>query len=171
MIVAGVFLSLSRATISAPTSVKASAKLAWLDRITTTKEVEFRLRHAEISLCDANLGDDLYLMGWAKDGLEEQQIVRDVTDADCGNDMIDALPRVMALRGTPLDKVILRDVDLRACRFAGARGLDKLTLDGRIEFPRAPYTGRLMIADEYFWRCRKSPGLGRPARGAGCSTS
>jgi len=135
MVVAGPFLSLSRATIKSRLSVEASAKLAWLDGITAEKEVSFRLRFAEVSMCDANLADDTYI------------------------------EHLLTLAGTPLSKVIIRHVDLRACRFTGARDLPSLTLDDRVELPRAPRTGRLMILDEFLWRKEKKPNRARP-RGA-----
>jgi uncharacterized protein YjbI with pentapeptide repeats len=89
-------------------------------------------------------------------------------------------PRVLSLRGARVAQLTLSRVDLRACQFARAHGLDELTLD-QVEFARPPrgwhgwhwirwrplrWTSRRVIAEERQWRATQ------PARyGAGWDTA
>ena len=72
--------------------------------------------------------------------------------------------RVVSLRRAKVAKLTLSDLDLSACRFAGAHGLDGLRLD-RARFADPPagwhtspagwrgrYTHRLTVAEEHLWR-------------------
>jgi uncharacterized protein YjbI with pentapeptide repeats len=80
-------------------------------------------------------------------------------------------PRVLSLRGARVASLTLSAVDLEACRFAGAYGLDDLGLE-RAEFPWPPggwrwvrwwpvrWTRRQTIAEEHHWRARGGHGSG-----------
>jgi hypothetical protein len=78
----------------------------------------------------------------------------------------DWTPAVMSVRGTDLAPLLLADVDLRWCRFAGARHLDALRTDGHSPVHSPPagwhtgrawpvlwrWTNRQVIAEEHAWR-------------------
>jgi uncharacterized protein YjbI with pentapeptide repeats len=75
-------------------------------------------------------------------------------------------PRVLSLRGSDVRNLALSNVDLRACRFAGARNLDQLRLEGTIDLAESPagwwagralpplsrWTRRRTLAEEHRWR-------------------
>jgi hypothetical protein len=75
-------------------------------------------------------------------------------------------PRILSARGCDLQQLVLSDVDLRACRFAGVHNLDKLRLEGAVDFPDRPlgwhcgwtipplwrWTRRQTLAEEHRWR-------------------
>jgi uncharacterized protein YjbI with pentapeptide repeats len=75
------------------------------------------------------------------------------------------IPRVVSLLGARVAELTLSGVDLRACRFRGAHGLDRLQLEQVVfaETPRGWYrtaswpffrrwTRRLAVAEEHRWR-------------------
>jgi hypothetical protein len=81
----------------------------------------------------------------------------------------DARPRVMSLRQANVEHLALGNVDLRACRFFGAHGLDELRIEAGCEFDKPPdgwrhqtlrgeyvwrYTRRRTLAEEHRWRER-----------------
>jgi uncharacterized protein YjbI with pentapeptide repeats len=76
-------------------------------------------------------------------------------------------PRLVSLRRANVGNLVVSDVDLRACRFAGAHNLDQLRFEGNIEWPnslegwswktrplglRRPRVRRRTIAEEHGWR-------------------
>jgi uncharacterized protein YjbI with pentapeptide repeats len=71
-----------------------------------------------------------------------------------------ASPRILSVAETDLSNVTFADVDLRACRFVGARGLETLRVE-RPMFPVTPsggrWTRRLAVADEYDLRRWRAP--------------
>jgi hypothetical protein len=93
-----------------------------------------------------------------------------LTDADYEEQTI---PRVVSLLGARVAELALSGVDLRACRFRGAHGLDGLRLE-QVLFAETPrgwhrtarwpfwlrWTRRLAVAEEHRWRAvgRAAPG-------------
>lgn len=83
----------------------------------------------------------------------------------------DSIPaKIVSLQGTDVSKLLLVDVDLRSCRFAGAMHLDQIRLEGECQFSTSPrgfhYAGwritrwsqRRVLAEEVEWRAsRPSP--------------
>ncbi|WP_110554892.1 pentapeptide repeat-containing protein [Actinocorallia populi] len=70
--------------------------------------------------------------------------------------------RMVSLRGADVERLVLTDVDLSACRFAGIHRLDEIVLDGRCVFAWDPSGDRQVLAEEHHWRA----GLGgRAGRG------
>jgi uncharacterized protein YjbI with pentapeptide repeats len=77
-----------------------------------------------------------------------------------------ARPRLLSLRGSDLRNLVLSNVDLRACRFAGAHNLDQLRLEATIDLADRPsglrvgsalpplwhWTRRRTLAEEHRWR-------------------
>ena len=82
-------------------------------------------------------------------------------------------PRLLSMRRTKVANLSITGVDLRACRFEGAHGLDRLRLEG-VRFAEAPWgwqrnkrwrvptrwTRRLAIAEEHQWRAERAGAMG-----------
>jgi hypothetical protein len=67
-------------------------------------------------------------------------------------------PRLVSLRMTDVEGLLLADIDLRACRFINAHNLDRLRLESGCQFAHPP--GRLLsrqtvIAEEQRWRAQE----------------
>ncbi|WP_161630730.1 pentapeptide repeat-containing protein [Amycolatopsis decaplanina] len=81
------------------------------------------------------------------------------------------VPGLTSLEGTDVSELLLTDVDMRWCRFAGAHHLDMLRIEGRCPFHEPPtgwsagwawpplwrWTRRQVLAEEHAWR-RRRPG-------------
>jgi uncharacterized protein YjbI with pentapeptide repeats len=67
------------------------------------------------------------------------------------------LPRIESLRYANVEALTLANVDLRACRFAGVRNLDRLRLEGNAHFEPSPRwrSRRRVIAEEHEWRAQR----------------
>ena len=67
-------------------------------------------------------------------------------------------PRLLSVRRASVDSLSLRNVDLSACRFFGANGLDELHIEVDCDFADPPaswrYTRRRTVAEEHDWRAR-----------------
>ncbi len=65
--------------------------------------------------------------------------------------------RLITIRGAQVARLSLSDLDLQACRFFGAHGLESLNVEPSCRWPRTPRTHRCidreMIAEEHQWRC------------------
>jgi uncharacterized protein YjbI with pentapeptide repeats len=86
--------------------------------------------------------------------------------AGFSQDLNDPGPSVNSLRKANVVNLVMADVDLSACRFAGAKNLDQLRLQGTICFPVPPvgwkvgwafpptwrWTCRRTLAEEHHWR-------------------
>jgi hypothetical protein len=73
------------------------------------------------------------------------------------------LPRLLSLQRANVAGLALANINLAACRFAGAHNLDKLRLEGGAAFgfspARAGWERREVIAEESSWRAwRRRPG-------------
>ncbi|MEU3621896.1 hypothetical protein [Amycolatopsis coloradensis] len=73
----------------------------------------------------------------------------------------DSATGVVSLRGTDVADLVLTDVDLSKCLFAGAHHLDELRIEG--DCPFGSRGRRQILAEEAAWR-RKSPEAIRPRR-------
>ena len=64
--------------------------------------------------------------------------------------------KVVSLSGAYVTDLVLANVDLSRCLFAGAQGLDRLRLEGDARFlagPRRPWASRRrVLAEEWLWR-------------------
>ncbi|WP_225842954.1 pentapeptide repeat-containing protein [Streptomyces albus] len=119
----------------------------------------FQLRYAELGLAGAHFQQPSAVgtsRDWALPG--EAEPARPVTVA------------VLSLRGVDASMLLLSDVDLRRCLFAGTHHLDQLRLEGRWDLGQAPSgvrwhrgrpywcTKRQVIEEERQWRAiRRRP--------------
>ncbi|SDM76980.1 Pentapeptide repeat-containing protein [Streptomyces sp. cf386] len=97
-------------------------------------------------------------------------------------DVSDTGVRVASLRGVDAAHLVLADVDLSGCLFAGTVHLDQVRLEGSCSFDTVPigthwraghpvrFTRRRTLAEEHHWRARQPaavPGWTATASGAG----
>jgi hypothetical protein len=122
--------------------------------------VLMRVRWAEITLDDADFA--------RPSALSAATIWR--TDSDLASGyFVDSRhlervprPRLLALRGAHVAALSLSNVDLRACHFFGAHGLESLSVEASCQWPCTPperrylklrrYVNRETIAEEHAWR-------------------
>lgn len=75
----------------------------------------------------------------------------------CANPPSDRQARLITIRGAQVARLSLSDLDLRACHFFGAHGLESLIVEPSCLWPRTPpgrwCIDREMIAEEHHWRC------------------
>jgi hypothetical protein len=64
----------------------------------------------------------------------------------------DGTVAVLSLVGVDADRLVLTDVDLARCRFAGIQRLDQIKLDGWCTFAADPAGMRQVLAEEQHWR-------------------
>ncbi|ADP81710.1 pentapeptide repeat-containing protein [Pseudofrankia inefficax] len=60
--------------------------------------------------------------------------------------------KVTALRGVDAERLVMTDVDLSECQFAGIQRLDLIKLDGECVFAADPAGNRQVLAEEHHWR-------------------
>src|SRR5215212_4945182 len=93
---------------------------------------------------------------------------------DCSSSGSEEQPRLISLRGGNVRNLVVSDVNLGACLFAGAANLDGLRSEGSQTFPPAPgwmrskgswlvtrrWSPRLTVAEEHLWRAEHGDGPG-----------
>jgi hypothetical protein len=112
-----------------------------------------RVRWAEIALDDADFARPSTLSGaptW------DRHFDLPQSRPDGGSVGLEPSPRLVTLRGAHVVSLSLSDVDLRACRFFGAHGLESLRIEASCTWPRAPSRGHFIdretIAEEHEMR-------------------
>lgn len=77
-------------------------------------------------------------------------------------------PRLLSLRRADVAGLTISNIDLRACRFAGAHNLDRLRIEGQSLFASTPrnwrWTRRQTLAEEHHWRSVSRSVRGRKGR-------
>lgn len=126
---------------------------------------DLHLRWAEVALDGASFSERARLAGvktFAR--LTEDELLAAEKRFEFDGDAR-GRPRLLSLRQASVEGLALSNVDLRACRFFGARGLDQLRLEPGCEFAAPParrrYTRRLTLAEEHQWRAGRQAGHGR----------
>jgi uncharacterized protein YjbI with pentapeptide repeats len=93
------------------------------------------------------------------DPVDEQPVEAAAQTARAERGLVDMeQPRLLSVRRASVDSLSLRNVDLSACRFFGANGLDELSIEVDCDFAGPPaswrYTRRRTLAEEHDWRAR-----------------
>jgi uncharacterized protein YjbI with pentapeptide repeats len=134
-----------------------------------------RLRWARILLDDADFAAPSILSAAEPfANLNEQRFVTGWRQAP-GPPRPDGKPWVASLRRADVAGLAVGNVDLQACRFAGAHNLDRLRLESRKPFASTPdwkavesglawpplwwWTRRQTLAEEHAWRVRSEHGV------------
>jgi uncharacterized protein YjbI with pentapeptide repeats len=129
--------------------------------------VHLRLRYATVDLDDAYLAAPAILAGASTPfpdlADQEKQLVRSWARLS-GPPEQSWQPRLLSVQRADVAGLHLAEVDLRACRFAGAHNLDRLRVEGAPQFART--TGwwrarRKTLAEEQHWHATR-PGRWRP---------
>ncbi|MCC3655012.1 pentapeptide repeat-containing protein [Streptomyces sp. S07_1.15] len=161
-LVCGGAVVLDGAVFGEPVTVEAAARVVTCDRTRWASAATLRLRHAEVDLTDAVLEYPLTVAArptpftsWG-DSLPETPL----SGSDPG-------VRLTSLDGVDAAHLVLNDIDLSACRFAGAVHLDQLRVDGWCTFATTPtgvrrhrllprwWSLRSTLAEEHHWRARR----------------
>jgi hypothetical protein len=174
LLVAGI-ISLDGATFSRPERIEISAALVYAHRIVVPFGATLLLRWAELELEATQFAQPTIVALSAESldsWMEAIAVVRDpetglpdlrLLHPDTGKP--DPRPRITSLRETNVERLVLSDVNLAACRPDDAHQVDRLRWEGSTEFARAPTVwrwrpiwpfrrgrGRQALAVEHAWR-------------------
>ena len=161
-------LVLDSAVFSARVQLDVTAAALCARRAQFPAGVHLRLRYATVDLADADLAAPAILAGARSPFLElgwrEEQGARGWERLPPGPRRQRWRPRLLSVRRADVAGLRLSDVDLRACRFAGAHNLDRLRIEGAPLLARTPgwwRARRKTIAEEQDWRANRLGRLGR----------
>jgi len=169
-------LILQGAVFSSPVVIEAAAVSLTCTGTTWEKGVTMRLRLARVDLERATFtvpssvsGSDQQFALAGPKRLDDSEVVSRIPKEQRGSD--DSwMPALSSLRGADAFNLSVTDVDLSPCRFAGARLLDQLRLEGRCIFDHPPerlrvgwawppvwhWSSRQSSAEERIWRATRS---------------
>ncbi|WP_228044149.1 pentapeptide repeat-containing protein [Streptomyces ferrugineus] len=156
-------LDLSEAVFATAVTIEAAAAAVHCRRTRWASTAALRLRHAAVDLSDAVLEYPVSVAARSRPFT--------VDDAEMAEpDLTGPRVRVVSLRGVDAAHLVLTDLDLTDCRFAGTIHLDQLRLEGRYTLAVAPsglrrrgiwpvrWTPRRTLAEEHHWRASRSAG-------------
>jgi uncharacterized protein YjbI with pentapeptide repeats len=161
-------LALDATVFNEPIRLAASASMLDCSRTQFRRGADIFVRRAVIVLDDADFAEPSMLAPWLDPVRAEESAVREGRDSD-----EEPPPRLVSMRRTKVANLTIAGVDLRACRFEGAHGLDRLRLE-RVRFAETPsgwqrskrwrvpirWTRRLAIAEEHHWRAERAGAIG-----------
>jgi hypothetical protein len=187
-------VTLDRSTFARPVSVEVAAARLSCRQARFATGARLRLRFADLDLDGAAVAapssvafaPEPFAAPGAGRPLDEAvaraaAVSQHPDSARSGGRADPAVPRLRSLRGVDAANLVVTDIDLSACRFAGALHLDRLRLEGRVRFatpPRRVWLGRgsppvwrwsrrAVLADESAWRGRGDHARGWPVPPAG----
>jgi hypothetical protein len=154
-------LVLDGAWFDRPVAIDVSAAGMSCARTHFQGAASIRARYADVLLEEADFADVAWLGTRAGADEYERPLLQHREEA--GEDTRPDRVRVISLRGAKVSTLTVSDVDMRACLFAGALGLDRLRLEDA-EFARAPNgrAHRIVLAEEGTWRAARAAGLNQP---------
>ncbi|MEV5283135.1 pentapeptide repeat-containing protein [Streptomyces sp. NPDC006703] len=150
-------LDLTEAVFGTAVTIEAAAAAVYCRRTRWTSTAALRLRHATVDLSDAVLEHPVSISAHAKVFTEDGEEIpeRGLTDPGV---------RASSLRGVDAAHLVLSNVELTDCLFAGTVHLDQLRLEGLYVFATTPtglrrrgivptrWTARRTLAEEHHWR-------------------
>jgi uncharacterized protein YjbI with pentapeptide repeats len=134
-------------------------------------QVSLRFGWADVTLEESDFPGPTRLgTSWLNYPLSES-LVRALERA--GKTVGDRRPRLLTLTGSNVSNLVLTDLSLKFCRFAGANNLDRLRLEQADPFSITPrgwhfstrwpflvaWTARGAVAEEHFWRVTNAMGV------------
>ncbi|MBZ6142506.1 hypothetical protein KVH06_34215 [Streptomyces olivaceus] len=165
---------LSGAKFGGPVTLSFTARRLECRRTRWSSTAEVRLRHATVDFAHAVFEYPLTIAAEPESFVlaDGRQLSEDplASTSDSG-------VRVASLRGVDAAHLVLADLDLSRCLFAGTVHLDQLRLEGACTFDTAPaaciwrrwrpvrFTERRVLAEEHHWRA------GRPGAVRGWNTA
>ncbi|MGW9031553.1 pentapeptide repeat-containing protein [Streptomyces sp. NPDC055722] len=153
-------LTLSEAVFGAVVTIEAATAAVHCWRTRWASTAALRLRHAAVDLSDAVLEYPVSVTAQSRPFAVFGQEMSEPG-------LRDPRVRAVSLRGVDAVHLVLTDVDLTDCRFAGTIHLDQLRLEGRCPLPAAPsglrwrgvwpvrWTPRRMLTEEQHWRAAR----------------
>ncbi|MGW2939823.1 pentapeptide repeat-containing protein [Streptomyces sp. NPDC001156] len=153
-------LTLSEAVFGAVVTIEAATAALHCWRTRWASTAALRLRHAAVDLSDAVLE---YPVSVTAQSRPFAVLGQEMSEPG----LRDPRVRALSLRGVDAAHLVLTDVDLTDCRFAGTIHLDQLRLEGRCLLPGPPsglrwrgvwpvrWTPRRMLAEEQHWRAAR----------------
>jgi hypothetical protein len=177
-------LSFRRAVFSSPLQIDAAAADVSCRDTAWRAGVTLRLRYATVDLERATFTVPSFVGGAdhkfdsASGILSDDYIRMQVAAARIESPDL-WVPVLISMQGADAFNLSVTDVDLSQCRFAGARVLDQLRLEGRCIFDRPPngvrrgwawppiwrWSSRQSLAEERFWRATTAKYSGWSAGG------
>ncbi|MFE9766720.1 pentapeptide repeat-containing protein [Streptomyces sp. NPDC005808] len=157
-------VNLGYASFDRSVRFEVSSKNLGLSRATFSAAAAFSARFSTVDLTDVHLSSPLTISSY-----HSEFTVGDlpVPDPELGD--LDPLSKVTRLAGVDAKLLVLSDVDLAKCSFAGAYHLDQITLEGDCRFATPPtgikwgvstvpfrwWTQRKTLSDEVSWRSQR----------------
>jgi uncharacterized protein YjbI with pentapeptide repeats len=150
-------LDLTEAVFGDAVTIETAAAIVNCRRTRWVSTAALRLRHATVDLSGAVLEYPVSISAHARPFTEDG---REVPEPG----LTDPRVRAASLRGVDAAHLVLTDVDLTDCLFAGTVHLDQIRLDGLYEFATTPpglrrrgvlpmrWTPRRTLAEEHHWR-------------------
>ncbi|MFC8896952.1 pentapeptide repeat-containing protein [Streptomyces cinereoruber] len=164
LVCAGRFV-LSEATFSGPAKLSFAARRLDCLRTRWSSTAELRLRYTTVNFAHAVFEYPLTIAAEADPFvLPDGQPVEEEALADAP----DATVRMASLRGVDAAHLVLADIDLSRCLFAGTVHLDQVRLEGTCTFDTVPpgthwrhglpirFTQRRTLAEEHRWRASQA---------------
>ncbi|MFD3495872.1 pentapeptide repeat-containing protein [Streptomyces sp. NPDC058690] len=158
-------LEMSETSFGAAVTMEVAAVRVVCRRTRWASTATLRLRYADVDLSDAVME---YPVSVAAHTSPFRLTVEVAEDGLSGP----ARVRALSLRGVDAAHLVLTDVDLTECRFAGTVHLDQLRLEGRCPLPLTPagvrwrgvlpvrWTRRRTLVEEQHWRDARAFGEG-----------
>ncbi|RJL35895.1 hypothetical protein D5H75_03755 [Bailinhaonella thermotolerans] len=168
-------LDLTRATAEGEVHVEVAARAVLAEGLRAKDRVSLRLRAARVDLSGAVCAGALTVHGLQEPithaADSPSRPLRQVDESGLADPRLGRVPlaAVTSLRGLDAGQVVLTDVDLTGCLFAGVHRADQIQLDGRCVFATDPRRRRRVLAEEHHWRARRrflrgrGPGRWSPA--------
>jgi uncharacterized protein YjbI with pentapeptide repeats len=166
-------LSFTSASFEDTVVVEAVAARVHMDRATCAASIGLQLRYAEVTLDGVRLAQPMTLAAanpftWTTASGPEFD---ETAFAQPGRS---PAPHLLSVRATDVATLVVTDLSLAPCRFAGAHHLDQLRLEGAIRFAQPPrglrvgrarppvwwWTRRQTLAEEHTWRATRPKGTG-----------
>ncbi len=160
-LVCGGTVVLDGAEFGEPVTVEAAARAVTCDRTRWSSVATLRLRHAELDLSNAVLEYPLTVAARTTPFLSSDPLPETpLSGRDPG-------VRLTSVDGVDAAHLVLHDIDLSSCRFAGAVHLDQLRVDGWCTFATTPtglrrhrilpnwWSLRSTLAEEHHWRAQR----------------
>jgi len=167
-------LSFASASFEDILAVEAVAARVRMDRAICATGISLQLRYAEVILDGVRLAQPMTLAApdpftWTttsgQAGFDETAFVQPRRSP---------APRLLSVRATDVANLVVTDLSLAPCHFAGAHHLDQLRLEGAIGFAQPPrglrvgrarppvwwWTRRQTLAEEHTWRATRPKGAG-----------
>ncbi|WP_051757128.1 pentapeptide repeat-containing protein [Kitasatospora purpeofusca] len=173
-------LQFDEAVFQRPVLVRAAARTVEFRRTHFVSTAHLRLKYATVDLTDAVLEAPTTVAPANTRFITPPGTASTLLDPPRGAALVYPAVKVASVSGVDAAHLVLADVDLIDCHFAGAVHLDQLRMDGHCTLAQPPtglrrrrllpvrHTRRSVIAEERHWQhARSADGGGWPAPAAG----